>query len=58
MGRSTILAVLAAGEPPAGRARGLPESALSQLRLIVDSLPILIAHCDEGGDPMALAGGA
>jgi PAS domain S-box-containing protein len=49
MGRSTILAVLAAGEPPAGRARGLPESALSQLRLIVDSLPILIAHCDEGG---------
>jgi len=41
--------MLAAGDPPAGRARGLPESAFSQLRLIVDSLPILIAHCDAHG---------
>ena len=48
-GRSTIQPMLAAEEPPAGRVRGLPESAFSQLRLIADSLPVLIAHCDAHG---------
>ena len=36
--------MLATEGPPAGR--GLPESLFAQLRLIADSLPILIAHCD------------
>src|SRR5262245_31140675 len=41
--------MLAAGDPPAGRTRGLPESAFSQLRLIADNLPTLIAQCDARG---------
>ncbi|HEX5106921.1 MAG TPA: PAS domain S-box protein [Vicinamibacterales bacterium] len=41
--------MLAAGEPPAGGIHGLPEGAFSQLRLIVDNLPILIAQCDAHG---------
>jgi PAS domain S-box-containing protein len=37
--------MLGTGEATGGD-RGLPESLLSQLRLIADTLPILIAHCD------------
>jgi PAS domain S-box-containing protein len=31
---------------PAGGDRALPEDLLAQFRLIVDSIPVLIAHCD------------